>query len=144
MNSFNYEFILTAFVLITGASVYLYGTTKKGRADIVRQDNADLRSSNQELRNEKAGHLATITQQTDTIKNLREVATQTPAVTKLLELTAYQQKITNQQHTDVIKQLSDLAKQISKMTASFGDVAMALGKNSTAQDKNRNSREASK
>jgi hypothetical protein len=143
MNLVNdYGAILTILTLFTGAAVYLYSTSKRGRVDIVRQDNADLRSSNQELRTEKAGYVATITQQTDTIKNLRDVATQTPAVTKLLELTAYQQKITNKQHIDVIKQLSDLTIQMSKMTESFSVVAQALGKNSTAQDKNRTSREA--
>lgn len=142
MSGATFEVGLTCFVLVVGAAVYIYGTTKRGRTDIVRADNADLRSSNQELRTEKAGYLATIVQQTDTIKNLREVATQTPAVTKLLELTAQQQKITNTQHSDVIKQLSDLTKQMAKMTESFSNVAKELGKNTTSQDKNRVSRDA--
>lgn len=119
--------VLAVLTLLGGGFVYLYSTVKRGRQDIVRQDNADLRASNQELRNEKAGHIATITQQTDTIKNLREVATQTPAVTQLLEITGKQQVVTNQQHQDVIKQLSELAKQMSKMTTEFGHIATALG-----------------
>lgn len=120
--------VLAIATLLVSGLVYLYSAVKRGRQDIVRQDNADLRSSNQELRNEKAGHIATITQQTDTIKNLREVATQTPAVTQLLEITGKQQVVTNQQHQDVIKQLSELAKQMSKMTTEFGHIATALGK----------------
>lgn len=105
--------------LLLGALVYLFTTVKRGRQDIVRTDNADLRASNQELRNEKAGFIATITQQTDTIKNLREVATQTPAVTQLLELSSKQQVITQKQHSEVMTQLSHVAKEMSKMTAAI-------------------------
>lgn len=136
-----YGALLAVFALVLSGGVYLYSTAKRGRADIVRQDNADLRASNQELRTEKAGYIATITQQTDTIKNLREVATQTPAVTQLLEITSKQQAITNQQHADVIKQLSELAKQMSKMTIEFSHVATALGANTKAQDVNTASRD---
>lgn len=130
-----------ASLLIIGF-VYLYSTAKKGRQDVVRQDNIDLRASNQELRTEKAGYIATITQQTDTIKNLREVATQTPAVTKLLELTSKQQQITNKQHSDVIHQLADLASEISKMTTEFSKVATAMTRNTSAQDANRRERKS--
>lgn len=132
MNILNqYGAILAILALVLGAGIYLFGTAKRGRVDIVRQDNADLRGSNQELRNEKAGHIATITQQTDTIKNLRDVATQTPAVSRLLELTSKQQAITTQQHSDVIKELSNLAKQMSKMTTEFGHVAASINKSNT-------------
>lgn len=145
MNILNqYGSLLAIIALVLGAAIYLYGTSKKGRADIVRQDNADLRASNQELRTEKAGYVATITQQTDTIKNLRDVATQTPAVTQLLELTSKQQAITAKQHSQVIDNLSKLTEQMSKMTTEFSHVATAMSKNSTAQDKNRNSREANR
>lgn len=120
--------ILAVLGVLVTTGVYLFTTAKRGRSDIVRQDNADLRASNQELRTEKAGYVATITQQTDTIKNLREVATQTPAVTQLIELTTKQQQITNKQHSDVIKQLSDLAKQMSKMTTEFSHIAEAISK----------------
>jgi methyl-accepting chemotaxis protein len=132
---------LGILALVIGAGVYLYGTAKRGRADIVRQDNADLRSSNQELRTEKAGFVATITQQSDTIKNLRDVATQTPAVTQLLDLTAKQQAITSVQHSEVIKQLSALTSQMSKMTAEFSHVATALQANSRAQEVNSKAQE---
>lgn len=120
--------------------VYLYGTAKRGKADIVRQDNADLRASNQELRQNQAGHLATITQQADTIKNLREVATQTPEVKQLLAATARQQQVINKQHTDVIAKLADLAEAISKMTTEFSKVAANLTVNSKSQDANTASR----
>ncbi len=137
----DYGAILGLLTLMVLGGVYLFSVAKKGRADIIRQDNIDLRSSNQELRAEKAGHLATITQQADTIKNLREVATQTPAVTQLLELTSKQQSITNQQHSDVIKQLSDLTKQMSKMTTEFSHVAAAMTINTKSQNANTASRE---
>lgn len=125
--------ILGALVTV---GVFLYGTTRKGRADIIRQDNTDLRASNQELRQAQAGHLATITQQADTIKNLREVATQTPEVKALLASTAKQQQMINQQHSDVIKKLADLAEAISNMTAEFGRVVQAMGVNTKAQNAN--------
>ncbi len=130
--------ILTLFV---GAGVYLFTIGKRGRADIVRQDNIDLRSSNQELRTERAGCLATIEQQADTIKNLREVATQTPAVTQLLTLTSKQQAITADQHTQVITQLTELTTEMSKLTKEFSHVATAIAKNSKAQRDNTLSRE---
>lgn len=130
----NFGTLLAVLTILTTIGVYLYGTSKKSRADIIRQDNADLRASNNELRTEKAGYVATITQQTDTIKNLREVATQTPQVTQLLELTGKQQITINKQHADVIHQLSELAKEISKMTAEFSHVAKAMQKNTIAQE----------
>lgn len=126
-------YLLGATTMLTLAGVYLYSTAKRGRGDIVRQDNADLRASNQELRTERAGYIATITQQTDTIKNLREVATQTPAVTQLLDLTSKQQQTTNKQHSDVIQQLSELAKQMSKMTT---EVSAAMRMYAESQQSN--------
>lgn len=126
----NYSGVLLVITLILGAGVYIYGTVKRGRTDIVRQDNADLRSSNQELRSEKAGYIATITQQSETIKGLREVATQTPAVTQLLEASSKQQAIAAKQHGEVIKQLSELAKEMSKMTGEFSRFTTVLQKNS--------------
>lgn len=128
--------ILVVLGALVTVGVFLYGTAKKGRADVIRQDNADLRASNQELRQNQAGHLATITSQADTIKNLREVATQTPEVKALLASTAKQQAIINQQHTDVIAKLADLAEAISNMTAEFSKVAANLTVNSVAQDAN--------
>lgn len=136
----NYGAILAILTLVLGAGIYLYGTAKRGRADIIRQDNADLRASNQELRQEKAGLLATTTQQADTIKNLREVATQTPAVTQLLEMTNRQQQITNKQHSDVIKEISNLAKRMAEMTTEFSKVAQAMAVNTKSQNSNMASR----
>lgn len=130
--------ILTPIIFV---AVYGFSAVKKGKNDIVRQDNADLRASNTELRTEKAGHLATITSQADTIKNLREVATQTPEVKALLKATAEQQILINKQHTDVIAKLSDLATEISKMTAEFSKVATAMGKNTIAQNTSNHLRE---
>lgn len=128
--------MLALFGTLTTIGVFLYGTAKKGKSDIIRQDNDDLRKSNQELRQNQAGHLATITQQADTIKNLREVATQTPEVKALLAATAKQQQVINQQHTDVIAKLADLAEAISNMTAEFSRVVQAMGVNTKAQNAN--------
>lgn len=115
----NFGTLLGVLGLLVTVAVYLYGTSRKGRQDIIRQDNTDLRASNQELRTEKAGYVATITQQSDTIKNLRDVATQTPAVTQLLELSSRQQAITQKQHGEVMEQLSHVATEMSKMTTAI-------------------------
>lgn len=132
----NFGTLLALLGVLASTGVYLYTISKRGRADVVRQDNVDLRASNQELRQNQAGHLATITSQADTIKNLREVATQTPEVKALLAATAKQQVIINTQHTDVIAKLSDLAEAISNMTAEFSKVVQAMAVNTKAQDTN--------
>ncbi len=65
--------IIGILALMVGAGVYLFGTAKRGQQDIIRQDNTDLRSSNQEMRTEKAGLEATIKENRDTIKQLRDI-----------------------------------------------------------------------
>lgn len=112
-------------ILLT-AFVYLFTTAKKGRQDIVRQDNADLRASNQEMRTERAGMEATITENRETIRQLRDIATQTPAVTKLLDMIGTQQQQSSEQHTEVIQQLSKLTGKISDLAGQFGTLAKAL------------------
>lgn len=124
----NFGGVLVVLAALVTAGVYLFTTGKKGRSDIVRQDNADLRASNQDKDKKISGLEATVLSQTDTIKNLREVATQTPAVTQLIEITTKQQQTVNKQHSDVIKQLSELAKQMSKMTTEFSHIAAAISK----------------
>lgn len=114
-----------ATILLT-AFVYLFTTAKKGRQDIVRQDNADLRASNQEMRTERAGMEATITENRETIRQLRDIATQTPAVTKLLDMIGTQQQQSSEQHTEVIQQLSKLTGKISDLAGQFGTLAKAL------------------
>lgn len=114
----------------------MFGTAKRGRADIVRQDNADLRASNQDKVSKIAGLEATVAGQTKQIADLQSVATQTPEVKALLAATAKQQQIINKQHADVIGKLSDLAEAISNMTAEFSKVVQAMGVNTKAQDKN--------
>lgn len=122
----NFGALLAIITLFLGAAVYLYGTVKRGRADIVRQDNVDLRASNQDKSSKLAGLQATVEAQQREIKNLQNVATQTPAVTQLIEITTKQQALTNKQHGEVIKQLSELAKQMSKMTTEFSHIATAM------------------
>jgi len=121
-----YAVALTILGLVIGAAVYLYGTVKKGRSDIIRQDNADLRASNQDKSNRIASLEATVVSQVDTIKNLREVATQTPDVKQLIKATTEQQNVSHKQHAEVVKQLASLAKEISKMTTKFADIAAAM------------------
>lgn len=132
----NFGTLLAVIGVVATAGVYLFTVSKRGRADIVRQDNSDLRSSNQELRVEKAGNDARIAEQVGIIKNLREVATQTPEVRQLIAATAEQQKLINQQHSDVIAKLSDLTEAIANMTAEFSKVVQAMALNTKAQEKN--------
>lgn len=108
--------------LLIGAIVYLYGTAKKGKQDILRQDNKDLTNSNILLRSEKTANEATIASQAEALKNLRDIATQTPAVERLIELITKQQTIASEQHTKVIQELSSLTSKIS-------DLAKAISKN---------------
>jgi hypothetical protein len=147
-----YGTILVIIGLVLGAAIYIYGSFKKGKSDIVRQDNADLRASLQDKVSKIAAFEATIISQTDTIKNLREVATQTPEVKELISLTLKQQQVINKQHADVIKQLSDLTKgianmttdlmtEISKVVMEFSKASKVMAVNSIAQDNNTKSRE---
>jgi methyl-accepting chemotaxis protein len=124
-----YGVILAILALIIGAGVYLYGTAKKGRRDYLRADNVDLNNSNNLLREKVEGLEESIKTLTATVLSLRDVATQTPAVTQLLEQTA-------NQHAQVITQLADLTKEISKLTREFSHVAQAITANSKAQEKN--------
>lgn len=118
--------IMAVATLVILAFVYLYSTAKKGRQDIIRQDNADLRASNQEFRTQKAGDEATINEQREAIHHLRDIATQTPAVTKLIEMNTKQQRETNQQHSQVITELSKLTGQISQLAGQFSELAKAI------------------
>lgn len=118
--------------LLIGGFVYLYSTAKRGRQDILRQDNTDLRASNQEMRTEKVGLEATIKEQRDSINHLRDIATQTPAVTKLIEMNTKQQKQLNEQHSQVINGLSDLTSQISSLASQFAELAKALNASNQA------------
>lgn len=112
--------------LVVLALVYLYSTARHGRQDIVRQDNTDLRASNQEMRTQKVGDEATIKEQRESIAHLREIATQTPAVTKLIEANTRMQKQTNEQHAQVITELSNLTGQISHLAGEFSKMVTAL------------------
>lgn len=112
--------------LIVLAFVYLYSTAKHGRQDIVRQDNKDLRESNQEMRTQKIGDEATIKEQRESISHLREIATQTPAVTKLIEMNTKMNKQASDQHTQVITALSELTGQISNLAGEFSMLAKAI------------------
>lgn len=113
--------------LVILALVYLYSTAKHGRQDIVRQDNIDLRASNQEMRTQKVGDEATIKEQRESIAHLREIATQTPAVTKLIEMNTRMNKQASDQHAQVIGALSDLTGQISALATEFSHLAKAIG-----------------
>lgn len=112
--------------LLVLAFVYLYSTAKKGRQDIIRQDNADLRASNQEMRTQRAGDEARIKEQQESIRQLRDIATQTPAVTKLIEMNNRQQKLIGDQHSQVIAELSGFTSQISKLATEFSSLAKAI------------------
>jgi chromosome segregation ATPase len=112
--------------LVVVAFIYLFSTGKRGRDDIIRQDNADLRASNQELRNQRAVDEATLKEQREMIHQLRDIATQTPAVTKLIEMNNRQSKQTAEQHQQVITELSKLTGQISNLAAEFGRMAKAI------------------
>lgn len=101
--------------LLIGAIVYLYGTGKRGRQDILRQDNDDLTKSNTLLRTEKVANEATIASQAEALKSLRDIATQTPAVERLIELITKQQMTAAEQHTTVIHELSSLTGKISEL-----------------------------
>lgn len=139
----NFGTLLAVLGALASVAIYLYGTSKKNRSDIVRQDNADLRASNQDKSTRLAALEATVTSQNDTIKNLREVATQTPAVTQLIDATTKQQALINKQHGDVIREISNLAKRMADMTTEFGKVAQAMTVNTKAQEDNTTSRENS-
>lgn len=118
--------LIGLLALIIGAGVYLFGTAKRGRQDVIRQDNADLRASNQEMRTEKAGLEASVKEKEETIRGLRDIATQTPAVTKLIEMNTKQQTQLNIQHGQVIKQLSGLTGEISKLATQFANLAKVM------------------
>lgn len=111
--------IITLAGLLVVGFVYLYSTAKRGRQDILRQDNADLRASNSELRNEKTGHEATIDQQKEAIHNLRDIATQTPAVTKLIEMNT-------KQHREVVQALTNLTGQLSNLVIEFSTLSKSI------------------
>lgn len=131
----NFGGFLGLGTLIVLALVYLYSTAKHGRQDIVRQDNTDLRASNQEMRTQKIGDEATIKEQRESINHLREIATQTPAVTKLIEMNTSMQKQTNDQHIQVIQGLSDLTGQISNLATEFSMLAKAISSDYKARKK---------
>lgn len=115
--------------LLVGGFVYLYSTAKRGRQDIIRQDNADLRASNQEMRTQRAADEARIKEQGESIRHLGDIATQTPAVTKLIDMIGHQQTQNSKQHTEVISQLSKLTGKISDLAGQFGELAKALNEN---------------
>ena|ERR1044072_3175024 len=118
--------IISIAALVVVAFVYLYSTAKRGRQDIIRQDNADLRASNQEMRTEKAANEAKMQEQQESIRYLKDVATQTPAVTKLIDMIGLQQQQNAKQHTQVISELSKLTGKISDLAGQFGTLAQAL------------------
>lgn len=98
-----------------GFLVYLLGTIKKGKNDILRQDNDDLTKSNNLLRSEKIANDAIIKEQAKTIGGLQGIATQTPAVERLIEMITSQQRTQTAQHTEVIKGLTSLTGKISDL-----------------------------
>lgn len=108
-------------VLIGAAGVVLWSSVRKGKSDVVRQDNQDLRASNADKDKTIDSNAATIKAQEGMIATLKEVATQTPAVTKLIDIIATQNSQSANQHTEVIKQLSSVAKEL-------GNVAKAIKK----------------
>lgn len=112
--------------LLMGSFIYLYSTAKRGRQDIIRQENADLYASNQEMRTERAGFKATIEANNSRIRELSAIATQTPDVKHLINVISQQQKQSSEQHTDVISQLSKLTGKISDLAGQFGSLAKAL------------------
>ncbi len=137
MNILNqYGAILAIFTLVISAAVYLYGTAKKGRRDYLRSDNLDLSNSNNLLRQKIEGLETNVKTQSETIINLRDVATQTPEVKQLLKTSAEQQVLTARQHGEVITQLTELTKEMAKLTREFSHVATAISKNSAAQTVN--------
>lgn len=120
--------VITIGGLLVLAFVYLYSTAKKGRQDIIRQDNADLRASNQEMRTEKAGLEATIKETREQNHQLRDIATQTPAVTKLIQMNTKQQEQINKQHTEVIAGLTKLTSELSNLVTEFAVLSKAINK----------------
>lgn len=118
--------ILGIGTLLVSGFIYLYSTAKRGRQDIIRQDNADLRASNQEMRTQKAALDAIIIENRETIRQLRDIATQTPAVTKLIEMHSKTQEQTSRQHGETIKELSKLTGQISHLATEFASLAKAI------------------
>lgn len=116
------DFSASSFIAICGYLVgavgfliYLLGTIKKGKNDIIRQDNIDLRASNQELRADNDNKTQIIQSQKDQIANLKDVATQTPAVNKLVDLITTQQKTQFEQHSQVISELSGVTKELATL-----------------------------
>ena len=120
--------ILGLFALFLGGFVYLFAVGKKGRADVVRQDNKDLTDSNVLLRNEKTNLEVANKEKEETIRYLKDVATQTPAVKKLIEMNMAQQQQINEQHLQVIDSLSKLTGEISHLAAEFSKMAKAINK----------------
>lgn len=127
-------FLAIASLLLSGF-VYLYSIGKRNRQDIVRQDNIDLRASNQEMRTEKAATDATLKEQQESIRYLKDVATQTPAVTKLIDMIGNQQAQNAKQHTQVISELSKLTGKISDLAGQFGTLAQALNDDRNRREK---------
>jgi septation ring formation regulator EzrA len=67
-------------------------------------------------------------EQAESIRNLRDIATQTPAVTRLIDMISQQQTQNSKQHTQVISELSKLTGKISDLAGQFGELAKALNK----------------
>lgn len=124
INKFGALFALATSIVLAG--VYLYSIARKGRQDVLRQDNADLRASNQELRTERAADQAKILEQQESIRYLKDVATQTPAVKQLIEMNMRQSKQSAEQHTQVIKELSGVANEIGHLAGEFAQLAKVL------------------
>lgn len=124
INQFGALLGIAALVVI--GFVYLWSVGKRTRADVIRQDNADLRASNGELRSDRDTLEATVKEQRESIQHLRDIATQTPAVTKLIEMNNEQSKQQNQQHLQVVNELSKLTSQIGNLAKEFGQIAKAI------------------
>lgn len=101
--------------LVVTAFVYLYSTAKRGRQDVVRQDNADLRASNDTLRAEKTGLESTVRELREQNRQLRDIATQTPAVTQLIDMIKSQQGQLGEQHLQVMTGFTKLTGELSAL-----------------------------
>lgn len=109
--------------LAVSGFVYLYSTAKRGRTDILRQDNADLRASNEGLRSEKASQASVIAELREQNRQLRDIATQTPAVTQLIDMIKGQQEQIGKQHVQVMTGFT-------KLTGELSVLARAINKSS--------------
>lgn len=138
MEALNHFGAIVGFAaLILGALIYLYSTAKQGRQDIIRQDNKDLRESNQEMRIEKSGLEAAATENRETIKQLRDIATQTPAVTKLIGVIETQQKQAAEQHSQVLAELSKVTSSFGSLAKEFSGLAKAINNRENSNAKSR-------